>query len=421
MISAASELSIKRLLKDARVRRAFAFFLERASEITAQQIEICQIPAPTFNEQKRAEYFRRKFINLGLTKTQIDAEGNVLALRPGADKSLSPLVVSAHLDTVFPAETDVRPRIEDGKIFAPGIMDDGCGLVALLAIAEVMQKLRIETQNPILFVATVGEEGAGNLRGVRHLFTKGEFAGKLAAFVSLDGAGVSQIVNRALGSKRYLIRITGSGGHSWLDAGQPNPVHALGRLIAKLTNFSPSTRDKATLNVGTVSGGTSVNSIPTDATAEIDLRSESEIELERLDAFFRCSAAEAVAEENAQGKIDCSPLESSLVLTGDRPSGETSENSALVRLAIEATKAVGAAPNLAISSTDANLAMSLKIPAITVGAGGTGDKMHTLGEWFDPANRELGLNRALLLILGFAKLSSDNDSYNQATKSGACA
>ncbi|MEP6924829.1 MAG: M20/M25/M40 family metallo-hydrolase, partial [Pyrinomonadaceae bacterium] len=349
MFPATSDSIIERLLRTDKVRRAFEYFADNSAEITARQIELCNIPAPPFGEQKRAQYFRQKFLELGLANAQIDAEGNVLALHEGSNESPW-LIVSAHLDTVFPVETDLTPRFENSKIFAPGIMDDGCGLVALLALAEVLEKLQISTTGSILFVGTVGEEGAGNLRGVRHLLTKGEFAEKITAFISLDGAGVSQIVNRALGSRRYKITLTGTGGHSWLDAGAPNPIHALGKAVAKLTAFSPvSTKDKTIFNVGTISGGTSVNSIPTAALMEVDLRSESSSELQRLDAYFRRTVHEAVTEENAAGKSNYSPLELNLELTGNRPSGATKAIERLVRLAIEATKAVGGEPNLTIS------------------------------------------------------------------------
>ena len=406
MIPAVSGSTIQTLLKTDEIRLAFSFFADHAAQITARQIEICQIPAPPFKEQKRAQYFLEKFIELGLKEAKIDSAGNVLAVRRGVGRAPL-LVVSAHLDTVFPLETDLTARFENGRIFAPGIMDDGCGLAALLALAEALEKLKVETAGSILFAATVGEEGAGNLRGVRYLFTEGEFAKKITAFISLDGAGVSQIVNRALGARRYKVALNGGGGHSWLDAGAPNPVHAAGRIVAKLTAFRPllSKKDKTTFNVGRIAGGTSVNSIPTTAAIEVDLRSESSSELQRLDAFFRRVVDESVAEENSAGNPNYSPLESNLELTGDRPSGETRPNDPLVQLAVEATKAVGGEPHLTISSTDANLPMSLGVSAITIGAGGAGDKMHTLGEWYDPTGREIGLSRALLLILGFVELA----------------
>lgn len=391
------------LLKNKDVQRAVLFFKEQAEAITARQIEICQIPAPPFGEAQRAEFFRQKLVEIGLKNARIDEEGNVLALRES--KAASPLlVVSAHLDTVFAAGTDLTPRLDDGKIFAPGIMDDASGLVAVLTLAEALEKFKIKTEGSILFVGTVGEEGAGNLRGVRHLLTKGEFAGKISAFISLDGAGVSEIVTRAVGSRRYVVKLTSVGGHSWLDFGAPNPIHALGRAIAKLVNFPLSAKFKTTFNVGAISGGASVNAIPEIAKIEIDLRSENEKELLRLDSYFRRALNSAVEEENAARNASYAPLELDLNLTGERPAGATNENELLVKTAIEATKAVGINPKLTISSTDSNFPMSLNIPAITLGAGGAGGKIHTLGEWFSSEGREIGLQRALLLILAFSRL-----------------
>jgi acetylornithine deacetylase/succinyl-diaminopimelate desuccinylase-like protein len=394
------------LLKNDRVCQALAFFGENAERITAQQVEICSIPSPSFGESKRAEFLKQKFIELDLTNARIDREGNVLALREGRDQHPL-LVVSAHLDTVFPENTDLSPKFENGKIFQPGIMDDGCGLVALLALAEALQKISIKTDGSILFVGTVGEEGAGNLRGVRHLLTNGEYAPLVSAFVSLDGAGVDQIVHRALASKRYEVQLRGVGGHSWLDFGAPNPVHALGRVVAKLTAFPRHQTLRTSFNVGKLAGGTSVNAISTEAVLEVDLRSESSEELLRLDTYFRRSVFEAVAEEDAARKQSYPSLEFDLKTAGERPGGETSANSELVRLAIEATKALGISPpQLTISSTDSNFAMSIDLPAITIGAGGVGDKMHTLSEWYDPTNRETGLQRALLLVIAFVGLHS---------------
>lgn len=392
------EIEIRRLLENQKVRRAADFFAQNAERITAEQIEITKIPAPPFGEAKRAEFFKQKFIDAGLTDARIDEEGNCLALRRGR-KDAPLIVASAHLDTVFPAETDLSVRRDGKRIFAPGIMDDGCGLIALIALAEALKLAEIETAGSILFVATVGEEGAGNLRGVRHLFTKSEFASQIDGFISFDGAGVEQIVNRALGSRRYRVEIKSPGGHSWLDFGSPNPVHALGRAIAKLANFPLPKKPKTTFNVGRIEGGTSVNAIPVATSIEVDLRSESKTELNRLDAFFRRAISEAATEENDARNQKYSKLEINIEQTGERPSGATDESSRLVQLAMEATKVAGFRPSLAISSTDSNVPMSLNVPAITLGAGGTGDRMHTTGEWYDPTGREAGLIRALLLIL----------------------
>jgi acetylornithine deacetylase/succinyl-diaminopimelate desuccinylase-like protein len=257
-----------------------------------------------------------------------------------------------------------------------------------------------------LFVGTVGEEGEGNLRGVRYLFTRGRWASKVDAFLSFDGPGVDRITNRALGSRRYRVEITGPGGHSWGDFGLPNPVHALGRAVAKLAAY-PLPRDpRTTFNVGRVEGGASVNAIPEKAAMDVDLRSSAADELQRLDSFFRRAVKQAAEEENGSRRPGDPLLEVKVDLIGERPSGETPIDAPLVELAVEATKILGVEPRLDQSSTDSNLPISLGIPAITLGAGGTSGASHTLAEWFDPTNRELGLKRALLVILGFAGVAA---------------
>jgi len=268
------------------VAQAFRFFEINADAITEEQIRICSIPASPFGEQERAEYLNRKFSGLGLTEVEIDEEGNCLGLLRGS--SQSPLmVVSAHLDTVFPKDTNFEVVRRANRLFAPGIADDGCGLVALLAIAQAIQAERIAIEGSILFVGTVGEEGEGNLRGVRHLFTKGRWAKHVDAFLSFDGPGLDRITNRALGSRRYRVEVTGPGGHSWGDFGLPNPVNALGRAISRLAGYPAPKEPRTTFNVGRVEGGRSVNAIPSEAAMEVDLRSAAEVELQRLDAFFQ--------------------------------------------------------------------------------------------------------------------------------------
>jgi acetylornithine deacetylase/succinyl-diaminopimelate desuccinylase-like protein len=391
-------LTIRDLVESTPVQRAFEFIDSRLDEITEEQIRICSIPAPPFGEQERGEYLRNRFIESGLADAQIDEEGNCIALRKG--HSAAPLlVVSAHLDTVFPAGTDVTVRREGSKLLAPGISDDGCGLAALIAIADALEAARIETDGSILFVGTVGEEGEGNLRGVRHLLTQGEWANRIDAFLSFDGHGLERITNRALGSRRYRVRLRGTGGHSWSDFGIANPVHALGRAIAKLASY-PAPRDpRTTFNVGRIEGGSSVNAIPQEATMDVDLRSAGAEQLLKLDAFFRRSTREATEEENA-GRSGGPPLELKVDLIGERPVGETSADAALVKIAWEATKAVGAIPAFDQASTDSNLPMSLNIPAVTLGAGGTASNAHSLDEWYDPRGRDVGLKRGLLVILG---------------------
>jgi acetylornithine deacetylase/succinyl-diaminopimelate desuccinylase-like protein len=397
--AAAPEQIVRDLLARSQVRRAFEFFAERADDITREQAAICEIPAPPFGEEARAEYLAARFRQHGLGETAIDAEGNCIALRRGAN--LRPLLVmSAHLDTVFPAGTNFTVRREGARMFAPGIADDGCGLVALLALVGALEAAAIETEGSVLFVGTVGEEGEGNLRGARHLLTGGEWAREIDAFVSLDGPGLEGITHRAVGSRRYRVRCAGAGGHSWGDFGVPNPVHALGRIIARLIAYPAPARPRTTYNVGRVEGGAGVNCIAQEALMDVDLRSESADELKRLDAYFRRAAREAAGEENAARRANTPPLELEMKLIGDRPGGETPKDAPLVLLAEAATRAVGSAPRRDCSSTDSNIAISLGVPAITVGAGGLSANSHTLDEWYDPRGRELALNRALLLLLG---------------------
>ena len=394
-IRAALRKSAAEVMSHAEVVRAFRFFETDADTITEEQIRICSIPASPFGEQERAEYLRKKFSDLGLTEVEIDEEGNCLGLIRGA--SLKPLVVvSAHLDTVFSKDADFTIVKRDHKLFAPGIADDGCGLAALIALAQVIQNEQIPIEGSLLFVGTVGEEGEGNLRGVRHLFTKGRWASEVDAFLSFDGPGLDRITHRALGSRRYRVEFTGPGGHSWGDFGVPNPVHALGRAISRLAGYPAPKDPRTTFNVGRIEGGTSVNSIPRKALMEVDLRSAAESELQRLDAFFRRAMRDAADAENAQLKLD---------LIGERPTGETPSDSPLVELAVEATRLLGVEPRLDQSSTDSNLPISLGIPAITLGAGGGSGSSHTLDEWYDPRDRDKGLKRGLLVILGIAGLN----------------
>lgn len=398
--------SARSLLSSPVVGRVFTFFEKNAAAITDEQIQICSIPAPPFGERERAGLLADKFSTLGLTEIEIDEEGNCLGLIEGTSQSPL-LVVSAHLDTVFAAGTDFTVVRSGNRLLAPGIADDGCGLAALIALARAIQAEKIRPEGSILFVGTVGEEGEGNLRGVRHLLTRGRWASKVEAFLSFDGPGVDRITNRALGSRRYRVEIAGPGGHSWGDFGLPNPVHALSRAVAKLSGYPLPREPRTTFNVGRIEGGTSVNAIPEKAAMDVDLRSGADAELRRLDSFFRRAVKQAADEENATRRPGDPLLEVKVDLMGERPSGETPADSPLVELALEATKLLGIEPRLDQSSTDSNLPISLGIPAITLGAGGTSGSSHTLAEWFDPTNRDLGLKRALLVILGVVGLAGD--------------
>jgi acetylornithine deacetylase/succinyl-diaminopimelate desuccinylase-like protein len=387
------------LLRDERVKRAFDFIDFSDARFTAELIRICEIPAPPFKEQERGRYFAARFIELGLSDVHTDSEGNVIGFYRG-QREEPLLVLSAHLDTVFPEGTDVRVRRTGSRLLAPGIADDAAGLAALVGLIQTLNAAQMRLRGTIAFVATVGEEGEGDLRGARHLFSEGRLAGRVSAFVSFDGTGVDFITHQALGSRRYRVTLTGPGGHSWGDFGVVNPVHALGRVIARMADYRAPVEPRTTYNIGRVEGGESINVIPQSASMYVDLRSASEIELSRLEDFLLAAVNHAVIDENALRAASGRKLQVELTIIGNRPSGEISRDSLLVRTAIEASRALGVNPILNRASTDSNIPISLGIPAITIGAGGVSNDSHRLSEWYDPAGRELGYKRALLLALG---------------------
>lgn len=394
------------LLARADVARAFAFIDCALDSFTADQIAISEIEAPPFAEGNRAAWYARKLDSLGLDNVRIDGIGNVHAVRPGeADGPV--IVLSAHLDTVFPAGTDCRVRRVDSRLYGPGIADDAAGLVALLATARALDAGGIRTRAAIHFVATVGEEGDGDLRGCRYLFSSRAFADKVAAFVSFDGPGVERVTHRALGSRRFAVTLTGPGGHSWGDFGIVNPVHALSRAVARLSTYPAPLEPRTSFNVGVISGGTSVNAIPESASLRVDLRSESNSELDRLHDFFRDAVFEAAAEENRIAAASGTQLDVQIETTGDRPSGETPAGSPIVAVVTDASRALGIRPELECSSTDSNVPISLGVPAVTIGGGGSGGATHTLEEWYDPTDRGVGIKRALLVAVALAGLASD--------------
>ena len=393
---------ISSLQRHPHVQRARHFFQQAAAQLTAEHIRICELPAPPFKEQKRGDYFAARFTELGLEDVHTDAIGNVIGFRYGATRN--PLVVvSAHLDTVFPEQTDVQVRRDCTRLCAPGIGDNCAGLAAMLAMIEALHAGVFNLRGSLAFVATVGEEGEGNLRGVRHLFTAGQLANRISAFISFDGPGADFITHQALGSRRYRITFTGPGGHSWSDFGVVNPVHALGRVVAKLAEYPVPYEPRTTYNVGRIEGGDSVNVIPERARLDVDLRSTNETQLSKLEEFLLREIQHAIRAENALRAASGQSLRSDVQLIGHRPSGAISSQSLLVKLAVEASHAVGIKPILNCASTDANIPISLGIPAITIGAGGKGGDAHRLSEWYDPTGREIGYERALLLILAMAE------------------
>ncbi|MEO6726367.1 MAG: M20/M25/M40 family metallo-hydrolase [Blastocatellia bacterium] len=396
--------SIADLLREERVAQAFDFIDSSASRFMAEHIRICEIPAPPFKEQERGRYLAARFNELGLSDVHTDSEGNVIGFYRG--ESEQPLLVlSAHLDTVFPEGTNVTVRRVGSRFCAPGIADNCAGLAALIGLIQTLNAAQIKLRGTIAFVGTVGEEGEGNLRGVRHLFTEGKIAGRVAAFVSFDGPGVDFITHQALGSRRYRITLEGPGGHSWGDFGVVNPVHALGRAVARLADYHAPQEPRTTYNIGRIEGGESVNVIPQSASMDIDLRSAAESELSRLEDFLLAAVNRAVIDENVMRAASGKKLKAEVRMIGNRPSGETPRDVALVRTSIEASRALGVTPILNRASTDSNVPISLKIPAITIGVGGQSNDSHRLSEWYDPAGRELGYKRALLLALGMVGLA----------------
>lgn len=378
------------------VARTVARLRDDDARTLNEQCELTAIAAPPFGEGPRAARMAELMTAAGLDDVTTDAEGNVVArLGPGAGP---PLVVAAHLDTVFPAGTDVTVRRQGDRLLGPGISDDGRGLAALLALSRALTDEKVALAGRLLVVATVGEEGVGDLRGVRHLFSpEGAVGAGCRGFVSLDGAGNRRIVNVGLGSKRHRARVTGPGGHSWVDwRFVANPIHALGRAVAALADLPLPEHPATTLTVGRWSGGTSVNAIPREAWLEVEIRSEHASTLADMEASALDILRAAVDAEDPRRQ---GGLKLGLEALGDRPAGSTAADTLLVRSAAAATRALGYAPELAVSSTDANLPMSLGIPAITLGAGGEAGAAHTPDEWYRNRGGPEGLVRALLTLL----------------------
>ncbi len=365
-----------------------------------QQQSICEIPAPPFKEADRAVELKNRFEALGLLNVRIDGEGNVIGERPGHGGGPT-VVISGHLDTVFPEGTDVTVRRDGTRFSAPGIADDCRGLAVVLAVARAMEESKVATPGTILFVGTVGEEGAGNLRGVRYLFER-ELRGKIDYFISVDGAGLG-ITSRAVGSHRYRVQFAGPGGHSYGAFGMPSPIHAMGRAIALIDEIQVPRAPKTTFNVGIVRGGTSVNSVAAEASMDVDLRSESPDELDKLDAKFRAALDSALTAEKNRWSDSKAPLAIAIDTIGIRPTGSQSDTARIVRVAVEAGERLGFSPRTGASSTDSNIPISLGIPAITIDGGGRSRGAHSPEEWYDDGtDGYLGPQWALLIAATLA-------------------
>lgn len=392
------------LADQAQVRSALNWLDKNLAWVSAQQVRLTEIPAPSFQEEKRAEAVEALLAADGLLMRS-DKMGNVIGeLRGAQDKEV--VLLSAHLDTVFPAGTPIKVKHEGDRLVAPGISDNGTGLAGLLAVAGAIYSAKIKPQRTILFAANVGEEGEGNLRGMRVLIDA--YQTKLRAVIVLDGSGIEHVTTKALASRRLEVVITGPGGHSWSDFGIPNPINALVRASVRFINTKVPDVPRTTFNLGQVEGGTSVNSIPYEAKLKVDLRSEDEKEIARLETALRECAAAGVKDEmdnardRSRGKLDWK-----VSLIGSRPGGELGPDSPLLASLRAADAVVDNESREERSSTDANIPLSMGIDAISIGAGGNGGGAHSLQEWYEPAGREVGLKRVLLTLLGVSGVTTE--------------
>ncbi|MGO4717413.1 M20/M25/M40 family metallo-hydrolase [Bradyrhizobium sp. 2TAF24] len=389
----AADAATAAVLASPKIAKAFADIRADDPRALEEQKRITEIPAPPYKERVRGEYLLKRFQELGLKDAAFDSEGNVIALRKGSGSGRPRLVVSAHQDTVFPEGTDVTVKEKDGMVLAPGIGDDARGLAALLSLIQALNTNQIATVGDILFVATVGEEELGNLRGVKALFRDHK---DIDGFISIDGLGISRVVNQGTGSHRYEMIFRGPGGHSFQEFGLPSATHALGRAVAEIAELRTPAEPKTTFTVGTVTGGTSVNAIAAEARMTVDMRSNSTEELLKLEARLLDVVQKAVADENKRWGSD--QLNVEIKLIGDRPAGVVAEDSPIALASQRAVMTLTRAPRVTFagSSTDSNLAMSLGIPAVTIGGGGEGGNWHSRNEWYRPVDAWLGPQHALL-------------------------
>ena len=399
LISFAPLLAQDALLRRADVRKALAYLEANHERHLATQVKIAEIAAPTFHEAERGKFMAGEFRRLGLTGVETDAQGNVLGWRQGEFPEA--LVIAAHLDIAFAPGVDVKVRKEGARWYGPGLADDSRGLAALLAIAEAMNEGALRTRRTVLFVANVGEEGLGDLAGVKYLFQKSAHRERLKAFISIDGTNPGRIANGGTGVKRYRVTMRGPGGHSYGNFGRPSPIHAAARAAALLADLDVPAAPKTTFNVGRVNGGTSVNAIAEECWFEVDLRSEDPGQLDKIELALMSAIRLGVEAENSKRAASGEKVVAETKLVGMRPAGKTAETNALAKSAAWSAGALGFQPEFRIGSTDSNLPMSLGIPAVTLGGGGRSDNAHSLQEWFEPAEAWRGPQMVLLTLLAW--------------------
>ena len=396
---------IAQLAADRRVHQAFQWLHLQEQQILRWQTELVSVAAPPFGEGARAEWLCERFREHGLANVGLDGIGNAIGVLKAERACEECLMLSAHIDTVFPAQMPIEPRVEGTRLFAPGACDNGAGVVCLLALAAAFQQARITPECDIYLVGNVGEEGEGDLRGMRYLYEHAEWRERISAHVVLDGAGHEVAVTDALGSQRYLVTMRGPGGHSWTDAGKPNPVVALSQAITRLAELDLAGAPRTTFNVGTIEGGTAINAIPEQAAARFDFRSTDPEQLIRLEVELHRAVEDAVIAANKDflnGNRREYALQFSIDKIGSRPAGHLPRESALFESLRAVDRHLSIRTEPRIASTDANIPLALGVSAVSLGAGGDGGGIHTRGEWYDARGRELGLRRILLLLLAMA-------------------
>src|SRR5579872_452073 len=396
---------VARLAASPEVRSAFNWFRMQEPQLAHWQMEMARIPAPPFGESARGAWLAERFREVGLDDVRIDDVGNVFGMHPGFGRRY--VTLSAHIDTVFPANTPLNIRQQGSRIYGPGVSDNGAGVAAMLGIAAMFRAVRVRHALPFVFIGNVGEEGEGDLRGMRHIFSTPRWKDSIAYSVVLDGAGADTIVAEALGSRRFEVIVRGPGGHSWSDFGAPNPIVILAKALETFTATPVPTTPKTTFNIGVIRGGTSVNSIPESASMKVDIRSTSMNEMERLEQSLRAALNRAVEDETLAAEMKSSAqkrpgVSCEVVPIGNRPAGELSTSARILQVIRAVDLQINNAAQVQRASTDANIPLSLGLEAIAIGGGGTGGGAHTLQEWFDSNGRELGLKRILLTMLALA-------------------
>ncbi len=401
---------IEQLIAGSRYKAAVAALDRGHDKVIEDIVTLTEIPAPPFKEQARAKAYLNMLREAGLSEVEMDAEGNVMGLRRGTGPAGGPMVaIAAHLDTVFPEGTDVKVRREGTRLSAPGIGDDTRSLAVLLGYVRALDAAAVKTNRDILFIGNVGEEGPGDLRGVRYLFTKGKYKDRIKYFMSMDGTDAARVVNGGVGSKRYRVTFKGPGGHSYGAFGLVNPMAAMSQAVLDFYKIDVPAEPKTTYSASVTGGGTSVNSIPHEVFMEFDMRSVSPAELGKLEKSFLGIMPAAVAAENRSRSTKEGEVTAELKVIGDRPAGSTAASSELVQYALEAASAHGLKPSLTSSSTDSNLPMSLGIPAITIGSGGRAGRAHSLDEWIDveKGSSLKGMTVSLTTLLAAAGVEGD--------------